>query len=445
MPIELPEDRKEITDRMKNDVRAQLPKSDPFLRNSFLGALIFGISGRIFDFFLQIKALLQEMFMDTATGDFLARWGSYVNISRNAATVAIGPITIAGTIGSVIPTGTPFQSSAQVQYTSDGESIITDLTRIIASLTRIGQEAVAQTTLPHAFTNGISVTISGAEEAPYNGTFVINVTAEDEFTYIIEGSPVTPATGAEIKAEFDGASVQLISEIFGEAANLAFGTALTLTTPIVGVDNTGFVQFATISGGEDLESDEDFRARIIDRYQNPVSFFNVAQIEQKAKTVGGVTRVFVEETTPDPGQITVFFTKDNELTSIIPTLTDRQLVKEAILTIKPAHMIGGSVVNPGEGDIFVPVLNEVKIDFLFTNLIPDNSSLRKSISANLDQLFRQDNGVNEAITQLLYDSVIFNSFDNAGNKVTTFTLTTPVGDVPIGVGEIGTLGDITFP
>ena len=454
MTIELPDSRKEINDRMKNDVRAQLPQSNPFLRNSFLGALVFGISGRIFDFFLQIKALLREIFMDTATGEFLERWGSYVNVFRKAATIAEGPITIGGTLDSVIPLGTDFQSSDGALYSSDTAAQVISLDRAITNdpaMSRLGQVVTATTTTPHVFASGISVTISGADQPEYNGLFPITATGDTTFEYTIVGAPITPATGT-IKSAFTGASVSLESQDFGQVANHDSGAALTLTTPIAGVDNGGFVQFSTISGGEDLESDDDLRDRIIDRYQNPVSFFNVAQIEQKVKTVAGVTRVFVQEITPEPGDVTIFFTKDNDV-SIIPTLEDRRLAKAAVLEIKPANISAGTpsdptgLDDPKDGDIKFPVLRDKEVIFIFTELKPDNSSLRAAIVANLDQLFRQDNPVGLPIAEILYQCAIFESFDDAGNKVQDFELSSPVGNIAVDSDQIATFSseDIVFP
>ena len=83
MSIIFPRNRKEVSDRAKTDVQAELPQSNPFLRNSHLSATIAGYAGRVFDFFLQLKELVRQMFPDTADGDFLVRWGEYVNIIRN--------------------------------------------------------------------------------------------------------------------------------------------------------------------------------------------------------------------------------------------------------------------------------------------------------------------------------------------------------------------------
>ena len=444
MTIEFPKNRKEITDQMKIDVRAELgPNSNPFLRNSALASLIFGAAARIFDFFSQLQFLLKNMFMDTATGSFLERWGSYVKIGRTPASAAEGFITIQGTVDSVIPNATTFQSTSQVQYTSNGEAVISAPILFVTSIIVVGSEAVVETETNHFYASGINVIISGAAQPEYNGEFIITVTDLNQFKYAITGTPISPATGL-IEAEAATASVNLISVDFGEAANLNSGEAVSITTPIVGIDNTGFVQFDGIVGGENIEDDEGLRNRILDRYQNPVSFFNVAQIEQKAKTVAGVTRVFVQEITPEPGAITVFFVKDND-TDIIPLLIDRQRVKAAILEIKPGHVFGGTVEDPDSGDIHVPLLIDKKVDFGFISLDPDTQSLRESIIKNLDQVFRGSNQVGVNIAKLTYECAIFDSFDDAGNKVKSFQLSTPFGDIPVASNEIATLGVVTFP
>jgi hypothetical protein len=47
----------------------------------------------------------------------------------------------------------------------------------------------------HGYESGESVTISGADQTEYNGTYTITVVDEDTFTYTFAGSATTPATG----------------------------------------------------------------------------------------------------------------------------------------------------------------------------------------------------------------------------------------------------------
>ena len=63
------------------------------------------------------------------------------------------------------------------------------------SITRSGSTATA--TLPSAvnWQSGSSVTVAGASQTEYNGTFVISVTDSTHISYEVTGTPATPATG----------------------------------------------------------------------------------------------------------------------------------------------------------------------------------------------------------------------------------------------------------
>ncbi len=69
------------------------------------------------------------------------------------------------------------------------------INRAVTSITRSGSVATCTTTTPHLFQNGESVTIFGATQADYNGTFTIVVTGGSTFTYTVANAPSTPATG----------------------------------------------------------------------------------------------------------------------------------------------------------------------------------------------------------------------------------------------------------
>lgn len=68
----------------------------------------------------------------------------------------------------------------------------------ISSLTRTSGTATADCASAHGLTTGDVVTIAGATESQYNGTFTVTVTDTDSFTYPVTGSPSTPATGTPV-------------------------------------------------------------------------------------------------------------------------------------------------------------------------------------------------------------------------------------------------------
>lgn len=65
----------------------------------------------------------------------------------------------------------------------------------VSTLTRSGSTATATTATAHGLATGDRATIAGADQAAYNGTFVITVTGATTVTYAVTGTPATPATG----------------------------------------------------------------------------------------------------------------------------------------------------------------------------------------------------------------------------------------------------------
>lgn len=64
----------------------------------------------------------------------------------------------------------------------------------LITITRSGSTATATAT-QHGLSTGQSVTITGAVETEYNGTFTVTVTGLNTFTYAVPGTPASPATG----------------------------------------------------------------------------------------------------------------------------------------------------------------------------------------------------------------------------------------------------------
>lgn len=436
MSIEYPSNIDEVAARERTDVKSELPQSNPFqLRDSFLNSIIIGTAGRAFDIYNQIKALQNEMFMDTAEGTFLERWGEYKNITRNQASQSNGNATATGTPLTVIPADTLLQSTDGIQYSTIQDETITIIPLSIASITLSAQTATVTTISDHHYGDGMIVTISGANEIEYNGSFVIIVTSLTTFTYTVTGSPSTPATGT-IVSTATLADVEVKSVTFGKNTNQLSGTQISFVNPIAGVDNNAIVQYEGLTGGEDIESDDELRKRILDRYANPVSNFNPAQIEEKAKEVSGITTVFIEKITPDVGQVTIWPMKYND-DDVIPSAADAANVKTKILEILPAH------VDPD--DVFVNPPTGISVDFKFNSLDPNTISMQAAIKASLLEAFREKAVVGQDFLKVAYDSAIWQTVDTLnGATVKSFSLNIPGGDIPISSDEIATRGTVTF-
>lgn len=78
----------------------------------------------------------------------------------------------------------------------------------VSSITRSGSVATVTMGSSHGAATGQNMTIRGANQQDYNGTFPITVTGAATFTYLVDGAVTTPATGTITAAlESDGSSV----------------------------------------------------------------------------------------------------------------------------------------------------------------------------------------------------------------------------------------------
>ena len=437
MSINLPESATEVVQRSKTDVQRELAESNPFLRNSWLGAIVTACANRVFDFYLQLKEAIKQSRPDTATEDDLEGWAGIWKINRLAAVGATGNIVMTGTATTTIPSSTNLVSSDGLVYPSTSSAVISAQVISVLSITRSGNTATVTTISDHNLGSNVPVTMAGAVETDYNVTDAdITVTGSDTFTYQVSGSPTTPATGT-ITASFTSALVPVQSTDFGDNTNQSADAALKLQSPISGADDTGNVDAGGLEGGTDQEDDASLRSRLNDRIQNPIAHFNVAEITSVAKEVAGVTRVFVQEITPAVGQVTVYFMRDNDVNPI-PSAPEVSAVDAKIQAIRPA--------NTDVADVIVAAPTAVPVNFTFTGLTPNTSTMKSAITASLGQFFDEQTQVGINIDQDAYRSAIFNTVDTAtGDVVQTFALSAPTGDITITTGEIGTLGTVTYP
>ena len=71
--------------------------------------------------------------------------------------------------------------------------------------------------------------------------------------------------------------------------------------------------------------------------------------------------------------------------------------------------------------------------------------MKTSITNKLIEFYNTQTNVSENITEDQYRSAILSTIDTeTGEKLNTFTLTTPTTDISISSGEIGVLGAVTF-
>jgi uncharacterized phage protein gp47/JayE len=212
----------------------------------------------------------------------------------------------------------------------------------------------------------------------------------------------------------------------GVAGNLEAGSVLGLITPIPGVD--GAVTVIEMTGGVDVENDDDLRARILQRIQNPPMGGTQENYVTWALAVPGVTRAWAYPE-QGPGTITVRFLMDElrKEDDGWPTPSDVQTVHDYIDKMRPVTVMGCYVVAPIKEFIDVTILD----------LVPESSM--GAIEASLrDMLFKQ-----AAPGQTIYAAWISYAIMNAPGVQSFHLVTTDDHPMP-SLGHMAVLGTILF-
>lgn len=433
------------------ELRRKKPDVDPTIFGSFPRSMIDSAAAMAYDTQLIIRDLSVQLFPQTAEGEYLERWGAYEALPRNATTGAFGFISLQGTVGTIIPSGTRFTSQG-LQYESQSVSTIQNVNQLIDTLTYSSGTVTATTVVDHSLASGLDVTISGADQPEYNGTFSITVVARNQFTYDILSPPVaTPATGI-ISLTSTYASISVACLTPGQDTNLDGAALLSIVTAIPNAGLVAYAQFDGLSGGTETETDDPYRNRVILSRSIREGVFTADQVELAALSVPGNTRAFVKRpeltvadpnptpaSTPAPGQVFIYILRDNDA-NILPTQTILNTTKDAIISNGrlPSHTAKVDVL------VFAPI--PIYVDFIFASLDPDTPTMRNAVFNNLKAFFEDTVDFEKPVLQASYLGTIQNTQDLAtGEFINSFSLLAPVGDIIIGAGEIAILGTVTFP
>ena len=430
----------EIIDREKTYIKEVLKSLNPTDQNTFLYSLLVAMANLSNDNNVQLKIdIIPNSFVTTCkTEEALQPFAEVKNVQRNLATVSSGKAVISGIAGSIIPIGANFLAN-NVKYRQSTTVEIAEQSIGISQISANGKTVTVTTISEHNFASNIPITISGCQTEAFNGTFnTVTVTGLTTFTYQIENSVTATETGGELTltASATIAVLNLRSQSYGKDTILSNGDSLAIETQIAGVSNNAYTMYSGISGGADDEEFDEWKDRVIYRYQHPITYFNVANIKTAVLAISGNTRCWVKECTPKVGQVTVYFVRDNE-ENILPDSNEIAKAKSAIselLTVKDS-----------DSDVFVYAPTAKVVNFNISDISPNTATMKTAISNNIKQFF--DDNVDLGITLSLdkIKSAIQASFDlETGKQLDTYTLNSPNEDIVCGEGELPILGTITY-
>ena len=429
----VPDNREQVYNSLANNVKSNLPNSNPWKRKSWIRAVLIGFAGLIFDFYQALLQALDAFFDDTTYGVYLKRKASIYGLTINPALKASGYISFTGTPSTIIPIDTPLVNSSGKIYKTLAQVEILNTVLSVSSLSYDNNIATVVCTTPHYLGTGMEVDISGATPSELNGLKNILVIDAFTFTYPTDTSGTGTATGT-IEVEVDIAYVEVESDVEGYDNNMDSGDTLTVQSSIIGLDGTAYILVSGIGGGADQESEDDFKQRYIFRKQNPVTNFNDIAIIVEAQKITYVKRVFVQKCTPAVGQVTIYFLKaENEF----PSPIEVGQVKTAIDAIAPS--------NTDSADIFVDAPTPLVVDFVISGLSPYTATMKQSVINRLEAYFYNKTIPGRSISVNELISVIQTTIDiDTGDTVQSFALASPSATVTPLSNEIPILGSVAF-
>lgn len=240
-----------------------------------------------------------------------------------------------------------------------------------------------------------------------------------------DGSEFTTAAAVTLGSGGSAAVAVSASEP-GSDGNTAAGTSLTIAAQVAGLDATAIVAAGGLSNGADAEADDDLRARLLARIQDPPQGGAATDYEQWALEVADVTRAWVYPARMGPGTVGVMFVCDN-LEDIIPT---EAKVAEVLAYIEQRRPVTAEVY------VFAPAAYAVDFSLSVT---PDTSAVRTAVEAELKDLFAREAEPEVTIYKTHYDEAI-----SSADGETDHSVTTPAGNIDPPAGTIPMLGTITW-
>jgi len=284
-----------------------------------------------------------------------------------------------------------------------------------------------------ATSSKVSFAVTGTAIIPAGTT----LTRSDGWTYATTADSVT-ASGVT--------TAPVTSTSTGSSGNAVAGTGLVLGSPVQGVQASGTLTTAA-TGGADIETDDDYRSRVIAAYQATGSDGREAEYIEWATAVSGVTRAWVNRNGAGAGSVVVYVMFDDaeSATGGFPVGSDGAAASEGRYTTATGDQL--TVANAIWPDQPVTALVIVAspiaqpVDFVITDLGTGNTTANQaSITAALQDMFRRVSAPGGTVHPNQWEEAIA-----AISGLTQFAVSSPSGAVAANnVGSMPVFGTISF-
>jgi uncharacterized phage protein gp47/JayE len=238
------------------------------------------------------------------------------------------------------------------------------------------------------------------------------------------------ATESVILTILETADISVKSEKTGYDYNLSAGMKVSLLSPVAGINSDALVGEGGITGGTDVEDDNSYRGRILNRIQEPPRGGCKTDYEHWALEVPGVTRAWCYPTELGAGTVTVRFMMDDSYPDGIPQEGDLERVKE---------YISAPERKPVAADIFVEAPIAQTINIMISDLVTNTPEIQNQIRLELKDFFVRETEPGGVIYRSRIDETI-----SATQGEVSHTLTLPDGNIFLDTGKVAVLGEVIF-
>lgn len=211
----------------------------------------------------------------------------------------------------------------------------------------------------------------------------------------------------------------------GSGGNSLAGASLTLQSAVAGVVPT--VTVVALEGGEDEETDEQLRARLLAVWRSRPEAGTESDYVSWALEVPGITRAWAFGRTPTLGAVTVYVVADGNTPTIAPTSAQLDQVRERINLRRPVT---------ARAHVVAPALAPVDLSI---RVSPDSTAVRAAVAASLQEALERDAAPGATIRRSRLAQAIADAPGEEWHE-----LAAPAGDVIAPAGVLSTLGAITW-
>ena len=242
----------------------------------------------------------------------------------------------------------------------------------------------------------------------------------------LDGQQYVTTADAVVTAPTATAPVEALEA--GAAGNRVAGQNMTLVSPIAGVQSVAVS--GELSGGADIESEDELRARLLARIRKPPQGGCSYDYEAWALEVDGVTRAWVYPQELGLGTVTVRFVRDNDGTgsAILPDAAEVAEVQAYIDERRPVT-----------ADVTVVSPVAVPLNFQISGLTPATQAVKDAIAAELQDLLLRESVPGGTILLSHIRAAI-----SAATDEDDYALVSPAANVTHTTGQMATMGTITW-